>query len=104
MGEEYQTFVWKGSNDLGLTRWTISTPVKQMSLGVYHSAFLTCNGEVFCCGQNSHGQLGIGNNEGSYLEPIRVECLYGETTTSGWIYLLNLLNIEISIFVTMMQD
>ena len=79
MASQNQTYVWKGDNDLALTRWPINAKVKQMSLGLYHSAFLTCDGQVFCCGQNSHGQLGIGNNEGSYREPIQVVCLEGKT-------------------------
>lgn len=69
-GPKYSTYVWKGNNDLALTRWPVEAYIKQMSLGVYHSAFLTYDGQVLCCGQNTHGQLGIGSDSGSYMEPV----------------------------------
>ncbi|XP_067931555.1 alsin-like [Watersipora subatra] len=77
-----QTYVWKGSNDLALTKWPINAPVKQMALGFYHSVFLTNDGKVFCCGQNTHGQLGVGTDKGSYQEPMWVACLDAEEITS----------------------
>lgn len=69
---EYQTYVWQGSNDLALKKWPINQQIKQMSLGLYHSAFLSNEGRVYCCGINSHGQLGLGDNEATHMEPVEV--------------------------------
>lgn len=77
MPNAWQSYVWIGTNDLALTKWQMNDEIKQMALGVYHSAFLTSQGRVLCCGQNSHGQLGIGTDEGTYMEPVKVELLHG---------------------------
>lgn len=34
-------------------------PVKQMSVGVMHAAFLTEDGQVYCLGRNSYGECGV---------------------------------------------
>jgi alpha-tubulin suppressor-like RCC1 family protein len=39
------------------------TGVKQIAVGRNHSLFLKGNGQVFSCGSNFRGQLGIGNNQ-----------------------------------------
>jgi len=72
---EYHTFVWKGDSDLALTQWSVTAQIVQMSLGTYHSAFLTEDKRVLCCGKNSMGQLGIGDDEGTVLEPVHVTAL-----------------------------
>ena len=36
--------------------------VTSVSLGIDHSLFLTSNGQVFVCGMNDHGQLGLKEN------------------------------------------
>lgn len=45
--------------------------VDQLALGAYHSCIRTFEGEVYCWGENSSGQLGTGSGEPS-LTPVRV--------------------------------
>ena len=40
--------------------------IKQVECGGYNTIFLTDDGKVYSCGQNSHGQLGIGDASISY--------------------------------------
>jgi len=48
--------------------------VKKIACGFSHTLFLTNNKKVFACGDNSHGQLGIGNKKNSYL-PVKIMLL-----------------------------
>lgn len=73
----HSTYLWKGNTDLALTKWPTHAAIKQIALGLHHSALLNCHDQVLCCGQNSHGQLGIGSNSGSHMEPLVVPCLEG---------------------------
>lgn len=74
----FHTYVWKGNTDLALTRWPINARIKHMSLGFHHSAFLTYDGHVLCCGQNTYGQLGIGVEGNGYMDPVLVSGLDGK--------------------------
>ncbi|VVC86344.1 protein RCC2 homolog [Leptidea sinapis] len=40
--------------------------------GKHHSLFVTDTGTVYACGDNKHGQLGIGNNTPQYKTPTRI--------------------------------
>lgn len=41
-------------------------PVAQVATGHYHTLFLTQSGDVWTCGRNSRGQLGLGSKAGSH--------------------------------------
>ncbi len=45
--------------------------VKEVSLGYYHSAAITENGDLYCWGYNSNGQIGNGTTENQTI-PIKV--------------------------------
>lgn len=45
-----------------------------VSAGKFHSLFLTKTNEVYACGGNNFGQLGIGNKKNFY-EPVKVSNL-----------------------------
>ncbi|CAG7668726.1 unnamed protein product [Allacma fusca] len=52
--------------------------VVQVATGHFHSIVLTSAGEVYTCGSNSHGQLGIGVANGpNQTKPVLVELLVG---------------------------
>lgn len=52
--------------------------VVQVATGHFHSIILTNAGEVYTCGSNSHGQLGIGVANGpNQTKPVLVELLVG---------------------------
>jgi alpha-tubulin suppressor-like RCC1 family protein len=42
---------------------TAVTAVEQMSLGLRHACFVTPTGEPYCWGENSAGQLGLGDTD-----------------------------------------
>ena len=67
-----------GRRDKELVPVQVSTveELRQVSCGVFHTAFLTLSGRVFTTGGNSFGQLGTGNKKSTCL-PIRVHCLDG---------------------------
>ena len=46
--------------------------IKQLSCGSDHSCFLTEHGDVFACGENQKGQLGLGYNSPKEYRPLRV--------------------------------
>lgn len=50
----------------------VNENVFQVSCGVFHSGYLTSDGEVWVMGGNSYGQLGTGNKKSS-VHPIRVQ-------------------------------
>jgi flagellar motor switch/type III secretory pathway protein FliN len=55
-----------------ILKMVVSEGVLQVSCGVFHSGFVTCDGEVFLMGGNSYGQLGVGNKKSSVL-PVKVQ-------------------------------
>ena len=60
--------------------------------GYYHSFFICENDEIYSCGENIHGQLGLGNNQ-EYLTPQCVSNLKGKDIielSSGFYHLLAL--------------
>jgi hypothetical protein len=48
--------------------------VKTVACGTEHTLFLTNSKKVYACGENSHGQLGIGNKKNSFL-PVKIMLL-----------------------------
>jgi len=53
-------------------------PVTQVAAGHHHTLFLTESGNVWACGRNSRGQLGLGSKAGSFATiPQRLEALSG---------------------------
>ncbi|KAI4501595.1 hypothetical protein M0802_003472 [Mischocyttarus mexicanus] len=51
------------------TKVPISEPVKEISTGYYHSAFLTESGLVYVCGESESGKLGIDVNFSTQVAP-----------------------------------
>jgi len=50
----------------------MSSPVKQIAAGHDHVCALTIDGDVFCWGANTYGQLGMGSITTQSLTPVRV--------------------------------
>jgi alpha-tubulin suppressor-like RCC1 family protein len=46
--------------------------------GFYHSFFICKNGEIYSCGGNFKGQLGLGNDQDYYSTPQEVSNLKGK--------------------------
>ena len=44
----------------------------------YYSFFICENGEIYSCGENGEGQLGLGNNQQYYLTPQEILYLKGK--------------------------
>ena len=42
-------------------------PVVEVAAGHHHTLFLTQSGNVWACGRNSRGQLGLGSKAGSHV-------------------------------------
>jgi E3 ubiquitin-protein ligase HERC4 len=51
--------------------------VTAIAAGMYHSAALTANGQLFTWGSNNKGQLGLGNKYEMVFSPTLVDCLAG---------------------------
>ena len=52
--------------------------VTKVAAGHHHTLFLAESGDVWACGRNTRGQLGLGSKAGSYVSiPQRVEALTG---------------------------
>jgi alpha-tubulin suppressor-like RCC1 family protein len=49
------------------TTTSLSFVISQISTGYHHSLFLTSSGNVYACGLNNHGQLGINSTTNSSL-------------------------------------
>lgn len=45
----------------------VPEPVIQVAAGHHHTLFLTQSGDIWACGRNSRGQLGLGSKAGSYI-------------------------------------
>lgn len=57
----------------------MSDAVGQIAAGHHHTLLLTHSGELWACGRNSRGQLGLGGKSGSFVaKPQRIEALEGE--------------------------
>jgi alpha-tubulin suppressor-like RCC1 family protein len=52
---------------------TTAAPICMVSAGGYHTILVDRDGAVFACGQNTHGQLGIGRIEYSVIVPELLE-------------------------------
>jgi len=59
-----------------------SVRIKNVSCGTRHTSMVTVEGQVFVCGANDAGQLGIGTRE-TQLRPIRVSSLNDHITQSA---------------------
>ncbi|DBB10173.1 TPA: hypothetical protein ACH3X3_001750 [Trebouxia sp. C0006] len=58
-------------------------PVTQVAAGHHHTLFLTESGNVWACGRNNRGQLGLGSKAGSFAtSPQRLEALSGANIVS----------------------
>ncbi|GCB72637.1 hypothetical protein scyTo_0006396 [Scyliorhinus torazame] len=55
----------------------IKVPVMQVTCGRYHSLALSKDGAIYSWGQNTYGQLGLGEGIYSQLQPNRVKSLTG---------------------------
>ena len=86
------------SNTLG---FDISGKIIDIACGYYHTIVLTDNGKVYSCGDNSYGQLGLGNTNNSNIlkemnltnissgNIIKIACSYQSTfvlTDDGKVY------------------
>uniref|UniRef100_A0A8C5MLC3 HECT and RLD domain containing E3 ubiquitin protein ligase 3 n=1 Tax=Leptobrachium leishanense TaxID=445787 RepID=A0A8C5MLC3_9ANUR len=91
LNEQGQIFSWGAGNEGQLghssTEPSISVPrlikklsqqtIQQVSCGNQHCLALGDDGQLYSWGQNSHGQLGLGNGFGSQCSPQRVKSLEG---------------------------
>lgn len=86
ISEDYKVYAWgfNSKGELGLNDCVYrSNPTLVESLsgykivaiatGRHHSLFLTDNGIVLSCGDNSHGECGVGSKEQAVLKPKRVD-------------------------------
>ena len=56
----------------------IPEPVVKAAAGHHHTLFLTQSGDVWACGRNSRGQLGLGSKAGNHaMTPRLLEALAG---------------------------
>ncbi|XP_029158683.1 X-linked retinitis pigmentosa GTPase regulator-like [Nylanderia fulva] len=55
------------------TKVPIPEPVKEISAGYYHSAFLTESGLVYVCGESESGKLGIDVNFSTQVAPKQIQ-------------------------------
>ncbi len=56
-------------------------PVTKVAAGHHHTLFLTESGDIWACGRNGRGQLGLGSKAGSFAStPRRLEALAGQHT------------------------
>ncbi|XP_060076194.1 alsin-like [Ylistrum balloti] len=73
--------VWQGyQGNVELVSFPVLSrkQIKRVALGGDHSVFLTCDQEVFSCGKNNYGQLGIGELDTEYaFDPVLVTALDG---------------------------
>ena len=68
-------------NDNIKCKWKIISKLKdkqiiKVAAGDSHSLFLECNGNIWCCGRNSYGQLGLGYkdyNNNNKLKPQQIK-------------------------------
>lgn len=81
--EDGKVYAWgyNNSNRLGLsyspevaTLVNTLPPIKEIAIGRYHTLFLDFNGDVWAAGQNSYGQLGLGNTSVPSI-PTRIPAL-----------------------------
>lgn len=75
-------FLWQGFHgNVDVVTFPVfkDEEVQQVALGGDHCLFLTKSGKVYACGQNSHGQLGIGNLETTdAYDPVLIDSLTGK--------------------------
>ncbi|XP_069108324.1 alsin-like [Argopecten irradians] len=73
--------VWQGyQGNVELVSFPILSrkQIRRVALGGHHSVFLTSGQEVFSCGKNNHGQLGIGSLDPEYaFDQVQVTALNG---------------------------
>ncbi|KAA0721992.1 putative E3 ubiquitin-protein ligase HERC3 [Triplophysa tibetana] len=84
-GESGAVLLTDGGNVIIVNKSTVCTPLKdlanrhviQITCGDQHSMALTQEGQMFVWGENSHGQLGLGEGRSRSQTPQRVQCLDG---------------------------
>ena len=59
-------------NQIAISEAEASTKVVDIALGERHSLLLMDNGQVFGCGWNAYGQLGIGTKGENMLSPVEI--------------------------------
>lgn len=61
----------------------MSDDVEQVAAGHHHTLLLTRSGDVWACGRNSRGQLGLGGKSSSFAAtPQRVQALVGKSLSA----------------------
>ncbi|KAJ8319767.1 hypothetical protein KUTeg_001354 [Tegillarca granosa] len=81
-----QVTLWQGyyGNEVEVVTFPIfsNKQIFKVALGGEHSLFLTKNGEVYTCGENKHGQLGIGSLEPQYIyDPVHLQFFSDKSIT-----------------------
>ena len=88
--EDGRVYLWRGYNHTSSSggggsgnggaprRLRFPCAVIHVSMGEAHCAFVTESGALFVLGDNSHGQLGIGEAAGKQEKPVQVQALAGQ--------------------------
>ena len=66
-----------------LIKSLVDEKIRAVQCGKFHSMFISDSNDLFICGGNSFGQLGIGNKKNAY-EPVRIEGISNVKSISAW--------------------